>query len=113
MWSYAKFVFWVLIWIPVWCVTVPFRGNKDNCANYAVTKWDKEGGYLVIRWCRSNKVKWVQWPHFLWLDAKYHRRLEHIIPKDQKHMDKHTIPSPWFEPRVVHGDPHNDKRGEN
>lgn len=112
MWSYLKVLIWGALWYPIWLLTLAFRGGRDNCLTYALRKWDSEGGYLVIRWCRSNRVKWIKWPHFLWLSERWHRRLEHVIP-DKEHTEKHTLPRPWFEPRVVHGDPKEDGWEEN
>ncbi len=113
MWSYLKVLAWGFAWYPVWLITLPFKQNRDNCLTYALKKWDKEGGYLVIRWSRSNRFRYVRWPHFLWLDYRWHTRLEHIIPEQEFKGQKHTLPKPWFTPRVVHGDPENGIHSEN
>jgi hypothetical protein len=70
---------------------------------WAVNKFDTEGGYLVIRWCRSSRHS-IKWPHFLWLPADKHQYLQHVVPKDSDVMEKRFIPSPWFEPQKLQGD---------
>ena len=116
MWSYLKVIFWGILWVPIGFLTLlPFRKRGDNCLSYALTKWDNEGGYLVIRWCRCSKHTWLKWPHFLWLDKKYHAQLEHIIPtgEDVRVEQDHTLPRPWFKARVVRGDPEDETFREN
>lgn len=113
MWSYAKLTFWACFWFALWIIVAPIRHGRDNCLTYALRKWDEEGGYLVIRWCRSNKVRWIQWPHFLHLSYKHGERfLEHAVPKEKEH-DEQLLPHPWFEPKVKVGDKRRDDVVEN
>ena len=85
-------------------VTRPFKKkNEDNCLNWALDKWDDEGGYLVFRWCRHNKFPWIKWPHFMWLPKEHHIHLIHIVPIE-KEGETHPFPSPWFDYEELHGD---------
>lgn len=108
MWSYFKLIAWGVAWFVAWAVTFPWRRGRENCLTWAVNKWDKEGGYLVIRWCRHNKFPFVKWPHFLWLEEKHHNHLEHVIPKEGI-GEYHILPNPWFEPEHKKGDSHKIK----
>lgn len=47
---------------------------KSNCISWAVNRVKSHGGYLVVRWTRMNKWKWIRWPHVLWLPK--------VCPKD-------------------------------
>lgn len=110
MWTFVKIVIWGIVWYPCWLLTLPLRKNKDNCLIWALNKFDNEGGYLVIRWCRSNKFPAIKWPHFLWLPAEHHQHLEHIVPSGETGGEEHKLPVPWFDPEWRQGD---DKRDEN
>lgn len=103
MWSYFKITVWAVLWLIIWIFIAPFRKKRDNCLTWAMRKYDEEGGYLVIRWCRTNRFRWIKWPHFLWLPASEHKKLEHCIPKENEHTEK-TIPCPWFESYIKKGD---------
>ena len=104
MLSYLKLTIWAIVWLLLWIFFLPIRKGRENCLTYALQRWDKEGGYLCIRWCRSNKVTWLQWPHFLWIDEKYGARFtEHAVPTKKEHESKY-IPKPWFNPRIKKGD---------
>jgi hypothetical protein len=70
---------------------------------WAVDKFDNDGGYLVIRWCRTSNHRF-KWPHFLWLPADKHQHLQHVVPQDIENFSKKMIPSPWFDPQKLHGD---------
>ncbi len=113
MWSFAKLLLWGFFWFWAWAITLPFKKkHEDNCLTYALKKWDDQGGdngYLVIRWCRSNKVRWIRWPHFLWLDSSFDRVLEHYVPKEEEDTER-TIPKPWFDGRVVYNDPQDHEK---
>jgi len=112
MWSFFKLIMWGVGWFFVGTVTLFFaKRNQNNCLVWAMEKMDDDGGYLVIRWCRSNKFKILKWPHFLWLDGKYQKYLEHYIPNDEDHTEK-SIPEPWFDGHVKNGDK-DDGDGEN
>jgi len=56
MWSFIKLGGWVILWSIAWFFVLPFRKGRHNCLTWAVEKWDTEGGYLVIRWCRSDTL---------------------------------------------------------
>ena len=113
MWSYFKITVWANIWLTLWFVIFAFkRKGRDNCLSWAMKKYDKEGGYLVIRFSRSNRVRWLKWPHFLWLDSKYEKNLKHYVPIEDEHAEK-TIPHPWFNGRVKQGDTDENKTDEN
>lgn len=104
MWSYFKLSMWGVGWFIAWVVMVPWRKGRHNCLTWAVEKWNNEGGYLVIRWSRHNTIKWIQWPHFLWLDEKYRHLLEHVVPEEEFENQQHVIPQAWFDPVTITGD---------
>lgn len=101
MWSYIKIILWEIAFAPIWFITYPFRGKRDNCLMWALDKWDNEGGYIAIRWCRHSKYRWIRWPHFLWLPDEYGKYLQHIVPENE---EEHRVPHPWFDPVLKHGD---------
>lgn len=107
--SLIRLVFWGLLWIPAWFITNLIRHltkkpRLDNCLTWAVRKWESDGGYLVIRWARSAKYRWMRWPHFLWLPEDKHQDVKHFLPKvDDQHMK--LIPNAWFEGKIQTGDP--------
>lgn len=116
MWSYFKLIGWGTFWFIIWAATFPWRNGRENCLTWAVDKWDKQGGYLVIRWCRYNKQPWIKWPHFLWLDDKYHHYLEHIIPQEELETGEselRTVPKMWFDPVNIVSDPDDGTYREN
>ncbi|MGI0075865.1 MAG: hypothetical protein ACREAU_00485 [Nitrosopumilaceae archaeon] len=90
----------------MWPFARPFKGKKSNCLLWAWDKFDNEGGYLVIRWCRINKYSKIKWPHFLWLDEKHHKLLEHYTPIRGlgSPINRECIPQLWFNGRVIKGD---------
>lgn len=104
MWSYVKLILWGMAWCVLWITFQPWRKERNNCLTWAVDKWNKDGGYLVIRWCRHTTLSWIVWPHFLWLDEKYHIYLEHVVPVEGDNPD-HLLPSAWFEEKHMVGDP--------
>jgi len=103
MWSFIKLGGWVIIWSILWVFLVPFRRGRHNCLTWAVEKWDDDGGYLVIRWCRSNKKQWIKWPHFMWMSEKHWKNVEHLIPLPEDEA-KHSLPRPWFDGRHANAD---------
>ena len=108
MWSFIKLVVWGLIWAPAWIVTTIIRRiakkpKLDNCLSWAARRWSEEGGYLVIRWCRSSKIAWFKWPHFLWLPADEHDELRHFIPRTED-QGMRFFPDAWFEGKIQKGD---------
>ena len=105
MWSYFKLITWGFGWFILWVFAWPLRHERHNCLTWAVDKWNKDGGYLVIRWSRHHKYDWLRWPHFLWLDEKHHELLVHVIPPQREIQGRHILPQPWFELQLTEGDP--------
>jgi len=108
VWTFVKIVIWGLIWFPCWLVTLPFKQDRDNCLIWTLKKFDEEGGYICIRWCRSNKIPAIKWPHFLWLPPDHNNKLQHIVPADEVGGEEHKLPVPWFEPEFREGDAQRD-----
>jgi len=54
--------------------------NKSNCLIFAVNKWFKHGGYLVMR-----RSKHGFFPHFLWCSDLKNAEIEHFVPINPKH----------------------------
>lgn len=69
----------------------------NNCLFWALKKWFKDGGYIVIR---RSKYGWF--PHFLWM-CKDTIILESYVPKNPK---KRTFPPILFRGHVKRGDEH-------
>jgi len=112
MLSLVRLLVWGALWVVAWIATtlvrtLQKRPRMDNCLTWAIRKWDRDGGYLVIRWCRSAKYSWMRWPHFLWLSSDDHLHLRHLMPKQD---DQHTriVPKMWFEGKVRVGDHPNE-----
>lgn len=104
MFSYLKLTTWAVVWLFLWIFFLPIRKGRENCLTYALRRWDQDGGYLVIRWCRSNKVTWLKWPHFMWIDEKHGARfVEHAVPIKDEDTLKY-VPRPWFNPKIKKGD---------
>lgn len=108
MWSFIKLMVWGLVWTPAWVLTTIIRHiakkpRLDNCLSWALRRWDEEGGYLVIRWCRSSKIGWFRWPHFLWLPIDKHEELRHFIPRSED-QEMQFFPDAWFEGKIQRGD---------
>jgi hypothetical protein len=40
----------------------------SNCLFWAVGQWIKHGGCLRWEMTHYNKVSWLKWPHFYWVD---------------------------------------------
>jgi len=106
MYTYFKIILWGLIWFWIWLVSYKFvsKKGKGNCLTWSVKQFDKKGGYLAIRWSRSNKFRNFKWPHFLWLEEKHGHLLKHYIPKDKRYTEKKTVPKPWFKGKIKAGD---------
>ena len=108
MLSFLKLVLWGLVWAPAWGFTVMARYFKksprlDNCLTWALRRWEEEGGYLCIRWCRSNRIEKINWPHFLWLPPDKHQELRHFVPLSEDQGPR-FLPDAWFEGKVQKGD---------
>ena len=106
--QFIKLVLWGVAWCFVWMFIAPFRRGRTNCLRWAINKFASDGGYLVVRWCRSNKSGFIVWPHLLWLSAEDGKHLHHAVP-DKDELKKHLFPSPWFTPKIKHGDDVQDK----
>lgn len=48
---------------------------RSNCLIFALVKWRKYGGYLVIR-----KSRYGWWPHFIWCRDLKNADIEHLQP---------------------------------
>lgn len=103
--SFIKLVTWIVVWVLLWFPFLLFRKGRDNCLTWALRKWEAEGGYLVIRWCRSSKSSWFVWPHFLWMSDEHEKNVVHLVPTKKEQREQcHRIPRPWFNGAVVKGD---------
>lgn len=70
----------------------------NNCLCWALAKWKRYGGYIVMR-----KSNYGWFPHFLWL-SKDRTQLESFVPDDPRHK---VLPPPVFRGHVKEGDePH-------
>ena len=108
MYSFFKMIVWGIAWFFVGSAALFLRKKKqDNCLTWGMRKMDNEGGYLAIRWCRSNRFSWMKWPHFLWLEEKHHIHLQHFVPDNNEHSEK-LIPTPWFDGHIKQGDDEDD-----
>lgn len=103
-WYFFRLLFWGNIWFLIWLFALPWKKAQENCLTWALKKWTTEGGYLVIRWSRSNRISWFAWPHFFWLSEKHQDGLRHVVPRDNPNGPRYT-PRPWFDPLEVEGDP--------
>lgn len=65
-----------------------------NCLCWALAKWRKHGGYLVIR---RSRYGWF--PHFLHMDRE--GNIESFVPDDPK---RKKLPPPVFKGSVKRGD---------
>lgn len=72
---------------------------------WAIDKFEREGGYIAIRWCRSSKYDWFRWPHFMWIAPEDHHVLQHVVPVNDT-TQKKRVPDPWFDPKQLRGDDH-------
>lgn len=109
MWRYyLRLWIWCNLWMIIWLFALPFKKKgQENCLTYALQRLATEEGYLVIRWARSAKYPLLVWPHFLFLAAKDHHQVQHLVPeKDQKTKTK--IPVIWFDGKVRIGDPEEE-----
>ena len=115
MWAFFKLMVWGIVWLATWPSVTVYRyfakkPRIDNCFTWAIRQWqdDNSGnGYLVIRWCRSNKTPFIRWPHFLYLEEQHHQSLRHFVPKIEDQEFK-LFPEAFFEGKVVTGDREDD-----
>ena len=66
----------------------------NNCLFWALAKWAKYGGYLMIR-----RSRWGWFPHFLHMDRE--GNIESFVPDDPR---KKACPPPVFRGSVKKGD---------
>jgi len=103
-WNYFRLAVWGNIWLILWVLSLPFRRQRDNCLTWALKKQEEEGGYIVIRWARTNKVwDWAKHPHFGWLPEDFHVGTQHYVPHELI-SNENLIPSLWFDGKVKQGD---------
>jgi len=108
MWQYTKLVLWSIFWLILWPLScISKQHNRDNCLTWALRQQQTQGGYLVVRWCRTSKFDWFRWPHFLWLPEQDHSNLQHYVPLSDQSQLK-TVPHVWFEGYVKTGDADED-----
>lgn len=73
--------------------------KRGNCVFYALTRWRRNGGYLVVR-----KSRFGPFPHMFWMQAlpddAVVRNFVPLEPSDRKK------PPPYFLGRVLHCDCH-------
>lgn len=77
--------------------------KHGNCLIYAIRKWIKEGGYLVIRRSHASKII----PHFLHLDdsACFDKQcLSQFAPDYPKSTWQKFVHKLWFKGTVKRGD---------
>jgi hypothetical protein len=72
---------------------VPARGN---CLLWALIKFAREGGYILMR-----RSRWGPFPHFLWAPPDL-SRVESYVPHDPR---RRLLPKVWFRGHVRIGDP--------
>lgn len=75
-----------------------YYGRMNNCLFFALSRWFKRGGYLVIRRSRMGLF-----PHFLW--AKSLGEIEHFVPNDKRYK---AIPPPLFTGTISDTDAGNE-----
>ena len=51
----------------------------SNCLLFALAKWWKHGGYVIIR-----KSHWGWWPHFIWCKDLRDAEIEQYVPIGDK-----------------------------
>jgi hypothetical protein len=67
----------------------------SNCLIYALRKWWREGGYILIRWST-----YYPGPHFLHMSRA--GEITSFVPVDDKR--RRLIPPPLFRGKIVKGD---------
>lgn len=118
MLSFFLLIVWGLIWLLTWPTVTLYRWiarkpRLDNCFTWAIRRWnEEEDSYLVIRWARVNTIKWLRWPHFMWLAKEHNKELKHFLPLSWN-QDYHMFPKAFFEGKVVTGDDEEDEHLEN
>ena len=104
MWNYFRLACWANIWLILWLFSLPFRKGRDNCLTWAMRKQREEGGYVIVRWARTDKVlDFLKHPHFGWLPDDFHVCTQHYVP-DEYVPNEGIIPAVWFDGQVKQGD---------
>lgn len=70
----------------------------SNCLIFALRKWFKEGGYVIIR-----KSRFGFWPHFIWCRDLKDAEIEHYVPIVGK-LDKGPVQKFLFKGYVKNHD---------
>lgn len=67
---------------------------RSNCLIWALVRWWRHGGYIVVR-----RSYWGPFPHFLWSrDLKRFWSYQPVSPRHKK------FPPPFFRGEVKEGD---------
>ena len=113
MLSLLRLALWTIFWLLLWPPMQFFRKKgQHNCVTWAINEWDTKEGYIVIRWCRSSKFKWLRWPHFLFLDQEHFKHVRHFVPNNRAKVKNEIVPALWFDGHEKQGDP-PDRADEN
>lgn len=99
--THIRLLLWSSVALIVFALIAPLRRGRHNCMTWAISEFERDGGYLVIRWCRSSRFKFLSWPHFLYLPKKHHVvLLQYTTPGTRKTV----LPRPFFKGEIVQGD---------
>lgn len=103
-WNYFRLAAWGNIWLILWILSSPFRKKRENCLTWALKKQAEKGGYIVVRWARTDKVwGWARHPHFAWLPQDFHVGTQHYVP-DEVTPNETMLPAFWFDGEIKQGD---------
>lgn len=58
--------------------------RRSNCLIFALGRFFRRGGYLIVRASRMNRLPWLQWPHFLWAQSLEDLIVEQYVPEDAR-----------------------------
>lgn len=67
----------------------------SNCLVYALRRWIRDGGYLIVR-----RSRWGWWPHFLWAPTLGDLEVEQYAPRQSQ---RRLCPPLLFRGRVKVG----------
>ena len=77
-------------------------GDFGNCWSYAVPRWLRYGGYLVVRIAPGIKILgFIPVLHVIWCKDLKDASIEQFVPVNRKHafwFPWHTI---WFKGKVL------------
>lgn len=74
---------------------------RSNCAFFAGSRFLARGGYMLIRWTRFARFRWLRFPHLLWAPEIGALPVEHFIPLSPR---PRWLPPPLFLGRIAHVD---------